>query len=143
MLYRFFSNSVEYVSPSLAIADSGGGIGVVRICDEEYQLVFHRTVHAYEVWCVCWDSQNDNVLYSGILFAVTYFAFLTLLSVPLGADDSLLKVTDLRQQTEVAVVKGHEAGVTSIVSGNNHGFELLTGRFVIKSCWIVIIISFV
>ncbi|XP_055334409.1 diphthine methyltransferase-like [Paramacrobiotus metropolitanus] len=94
----------------LAVSDSVGNVTILRERDEEFRHVQSSTLHEYEVWTVCFDAENSNIVYS-------------------GADDSLLKVTDSRMPDVARTVHGHEAGVTSIVNRMAFPSLLFTGSY--------------
>ena len=101
------------------------------------------SLHEYEVWSVCFDSDNEHVLYSGISRrkSSSHFSPYNFFSSFQGGDDSLLKVTDLRTAKSVSV-RGHDAGVTSIVSDPSLDHYLLTGRRVAVYIFFCIFLEF-
>ncbi|GAV08199.1 hypothetical protein RvY_17927 [Ramazzottius varieornatus] len=95
----------------MAVSDSKGGVSLIKKGEHSFGVSNHKdNVHEYEVWSVCWDCKNNDVLYS-------------------GADDSFLKMHDLRSDSAVVTVKGHDAGVTSVVSSSSMENTLITGSY--------------
>ncbi|OWA51511.1 putative Diphthine methyltransferase [Hypsibius exemplaris] len=96
---------------SLSVSDSKGGFSVVKPIEANYSVSERfEAVHGYEVWSVCWDHEKPDVVYT-------------------GGDDSLLKVTDVRAKSTVSTVRGHDAGVTSIVSDISLDNYVLSGSY--------------
>lgn len=48
-----------------AVSDSNGVVTILDGRDEDLQVLNQLKRHAYEAWSVCWDSEDDQVLYSG------------------------------------------------------------------------------
>ena len=67
--------------------------------------------HEYECWTCAWDQYDPNIVYS-------------------GADDTLLKIWDIRQcQTPTHINRKHPMGICSININEKNSNEFLTGSF--------------
>lgn len=89
--------------------------GHLTICElsQNNGLRFSQSwlAHEYECWTCAWDRYDPNIVYS-------------------GADDTLLKIWDIRQcQQPTHVNRKHPMGICSIHINEKNSQEFLTGSF--------------
>lgn len=50
----------------MAVSDSAGGVSLIKKGEHSFGVSNHKdNVHEYEVWSVCWDCKNNDILYTG------------------------------------------------------------------------------
>lgn len=98
-------------SPCIVTSDSSGGLTLLSVTNERLvtQHVF-SSQHSHEAWIAAFDCWHPNIVYS-------------------GGDDCKLIQTDLRHESKVCNKKGHQAGVTSLLSDLYREHTLYTGSY--------------
>lgn len=96
----------------LVASDSKGDITLLRLTENQLEIVSSWNAHSFEAWICCFDKWNSNVVYT-------------------GGDDTFLNVYDIRADdtTKRLTNKSHMAGVTTLLSFANKEHMLATGSY--------------
>jgi len=106
--HTWFQSTNNYV----LVSDQHGCLTICEL-DSTNGLRFSQSwsAHEYECWTCAWDKHDVNIVYS-------------------GADDSLLKIWDIRScQQALQTNRKHTMGICSILPNETNPNELLTGSF--------------
>ena len=111
----------DHNTSQICVSDSAGNVSIVWL-DENLQLKLVHTFEAHknEAWAATYGFIDEGKIYSGTFQnittknASTRKSLMLFFNNSLGADDTLLKITDIRSGKQISELREHTGGVTSI-----------------------------